>query len=138
MRPSQESPAVLSLRNALMMVLSMVGLVILSVTLLAIINVPCVSNYYNQLPVYPDATLLEESRSRWIWLGFANSRVTYFTTNSYTTVADWFEVEVDEVRSEARRARLANDPVPRIWRGRYTLTSTADGVEIHLTSQCMG
>ncbi|MEM9955919.1 MAG: hypothetical protein AAF846_30245, partial [Chloroflexota bacterium] len=115
------------------------GVIVMVVTCLATLSVPCVNNFYNRLPVYPDATLSNTQASRFNYIGFGELQLTYSSPESLDTIQAWYQEIVDDVLNEARRAQILGEDAPPTWNHRYELSeaNNGEGTEIVLTAQCL-
>ncbi|MEO1164682.1 MAG: hypothetical protein AAFV98_12910 [Chloroflexota bacterium] len=111
-------------RSPLQLIISIVVVTLVTLATIlacmATINVPCLQTYYDELPIYPDATLVDETRSPLQWIGLAQPSHVWLTDNSIADSEGWVE---------------END---LSWNGEFDVQSVEDGTEIRATVACVG
>ncbi|MEL6307390.1 MAG: hypothetical protein AAFR81_16530 [Chloroflexota bacterium] len=118
-------------RSPLQLIISIVVVTLVTLATIlacmATINVPCLQTYYDELPIYPDATLVDETRSPLQWIGLAQPSHVWLTDNSIADSEGWVE--------GIQRAVEEND---LSWNGEFDVQSVEDGTEIRATVACVG
>lgn len=130
--------AILSFRSIITLSLIIIGTLILILSCMAFISLPCVSNFYNQLPEYPGADLIEQHNSTLNWIAIGELEFVYHTEDNLETVEAWFNQTVDAAHTEARHASISGEPIPVTWNHYYTLIpAPSGGTNITLTASCL-
>lgn len=100
------------------------------------VSAPCTVNYYEFLPLYPDARVTEAHTSILNYLAVGDLSHTLLTTDDLATVEAWYHDNVEVPANEAGRLRALNQEAPEVWQHDYRITETQDGVEIYLRGMC--
>ena len=117
------------------------GFIIVMVLVCSVsVSVPCVNNFYNQLPEYPNATLVDSTASSTNYIGIGRLQLTYHTADDLADVESWYWRTVNGAKSEAIRARAANEDAPPVWQHSYLISQLDNSniVEIRLRADCLG
>lgn len=135
---SSNSDSLVSMRTAITLVLIIIGIIIMMASCLVFISAPCVSNFYNQLPEYPGAELIEQRSSTLNWIAVGDLEFIYHTDDDAETVEDWFNQNVEQLYAEALRAQTTGETAPDTWDHYYILeASPSGGTNITLTASCL-
>lgn len=109
---------------------------------------PCIYNYYEYLPVYPDATQISQKGDVVNYFGMGELSSTWFVANDADTVREWYQTTITEAEYAKRRAIIdhGNSELapwwegeykgPSIWEGVYRVRPTEEGSEIILSANC--
>ena len=108
--------------------LIVVGMFILILLCLVSISTPCVSNFYDEMPQYPSAEIVQENTSTLNWIAIGLPEYVWYTSDDSEVVRAWFAENVDTAQSE-------NDIAP-VWEHSYSLLPIIDGTEIRLEANC--
>lgn len=111
------------------------GIIVLLWLLGTVITAPCISNFYDEMPIYPNAELIENKASFWNWLGLGQLSVSYQIDAPFADVDAWYSEQLANQAAALETARLQGDSIP-IWEGRYTLRVTNNDVIIEKESVC--
>ena len=118
-------------RSPLQIIISVVVVTLLTLmtvfACMAALNVPCLTTYYDELPIYAGATLIEETRSPLQWIGFAQPEHIWVTEDRISEVEGWAE--------SIRRAVADGD---LSWNGEFDVETVDDSTEIRATVMCVG
>lgn len=112
------------------------GMILSVILCLVSISAPCVSNFYNQMPIYPDAELIEQHSSTLNWIAIGNIEYVWGTTDDTETVTAWYQEYLANIEDGIRRARITDDPPPATWQHQYDVISTTNGTEIRMMANC--
>lgn len=89
---------------------------------------PCVSQFYDRMPIHPQAELVDDQGDFLTWVGLGDIGQTYYVAQDRDTVKTWYDETIRETRREAYFAERAGEPVPPVWDGTYTVIPNEDGV----------
>lgn len=129
--------AIFSLSTLIGLTAIVVAVIITVFACLIVISAPCVSNFYNKLPVYPGAELIEQKSSVLNWIALEDLEFSYHSTDDIEALDTWYQEMVDDVKSAAIRAQVADETIPVAWRHEYYLSTGDDGTDILLIASCL-
>jgi hypothetical protein len=129
--------AIFSFRTLVGFALITVGIIVMVFVCMITLSVPCVSNFYNQLPVYPEAELISERSSTLNWIGIGDLEFDYRTGDDVPTVEAWYKTMVDDAIEAATYAQVSGEPIPEAWRHLYLISASDAGTDIRLISNCL-
>ena len=116
--------------------LSVIGIVILLWLLGTAFVMPCISNFYDDMPIYPDAEQIENNFHFYTWLGLGDLSATYAVSDvSVAEVEAWYQAVMAEQEALAERARLNGERLP-VWEGAVKVRASDNGVMIETQSIC--
>lgn len=100
-----------------------------------LMTAPCITNFYSQMPIYPDAELVDTSASFWNWFGLGSLSETYRSPSALADVQQWYaeQIAIQEEAWETGRRQGADIPK---WEGTYTVQQRGDTVVIEKVSTC--
>lgn len=131
---------IFSMRTLLTLSLITVGIIVMILVCSVTFSVPCVNNFYNLLSEYPESTLIDSTARSTNYVGIGRLQLTYQTSDDLADVESWYWRTVNGAKSEAIRARAANEDVPPVWNHSYLITELDNSnlVEIRLRADCLG
>lgn len=135
MEKSQD--AIFSLSTLVGLTAIVVATILMVFSCLIVVSVPCISNFYNKMSVYPDVELIEQKSSLLNWVGAGELELHYRSNDDAETIEAWYLEAVDEVQRDAIRAQVAGDPVPDTWNHFYRISAGTEGTDIVLEADCL-
>ena len=128
---------VFSLSTLIGLTATVVATILMVFSCLIVISVPCISNFYNEMPVYPGAELTEQKSSPLNWIGAGELELTYRSPDESDTVEAWYRNTMIEAQRAASRAQVAGEPIPVTWNHFYRISTASEGTDITLEADCL-
>ncbi|GAB5494434.1 MAG: hypothetical protein Phog2KO_46490 [Phototrophicaceae bacterium] len=123
------------LRIITTLTLIIVGIFIMILLCLVGISAPCISNFYDEMPQYPSAEIVQQNTSTLNWVAIGLPEYVGYTADDSEVVRAWFEQNVNTI-PEMSPVRITNDDIAPAWDHNYTIMPLIDGTEIRLEAKC--